>query len=299
MKKLASICTITLTLSAISEHSVRIITQGSAIRPEQEEACKKELATVIEKYAPHKNPITIEIVPVFKDSKQLLQDAYTDINGFKIDHADTQQVTNAGGNPTYGEATTHAVDELKQKLSLSSKDMVVDLGCGVGRLLTQFHLDTDAHCIGYELSKTRIDNAKKAKSQYEKIVREQAHTLEPELRKRITQQNRLLDFRHGDIVKINWSDALETLKRGGRLIVWICSTCFSHELQNKLAENFIKLALDAKKQNMSPASDIIILTLKMFPENKSFEDVFYLHDKLALDMTWSNGVTVYRYQLKK
>jgi len=57
----------------------------------------------------------------------------------------------------YGELEIDGVHTLVSLLGLKSEDIFWDLGCGVGKALLQVALETDAKCMGVELSSTRVD----------------------------------------------------------------------------------------------------------------------------------------------
>jgi len=311
MKKIIYTCLISTSalINLYAEQTVRIITEGKLLDTHQEKELKRELSKILEKYSPDKTPVHIEITPSYKNSTAVLDEIYQGISGFNVDASDTQKVTQAGGNPTYGEVTPGAVNKLKDEFKFSSQDTLYDLGCGVGKLLSQAFIETPIKtCIGVELSAGRVKNAHGAKKRLDHIVKHKSHVLEPEVHQNLTAKNRKLEFRHEDITKINWREAFDTVSRGGRVFIWICSTCFSQELQNNLAQIFGQLAADSKRDFPEHVGNIIILTLKDFPrhdngdkklQNELLDKHFLLDKKHNLDMTWSSNVTVHQYSLKK
>lgn len=191
---------------------------------------------------------------------EYIENLYANRSGYGIPSEESSEIINMGGAPTYGEITYESLEKLIDKLGITETDVIYDLGSGVGKVITQCYLTTPVKkAVGSELSPTRVKNAQEVKKQLEtdkKIKR--GHTIE---------------FRTEDIANTDLSDAS---------IVYMCSTCFSHDLLKKITENAAK----SKKRNLR------IVTLKQLPENKDFK----LSDEMRLKMTWSSNVPVYIYE---
>lgn len=323
---------LTLFFGAVyAEYTVRIVTEGNLVKRNDSATLgnlRKDLKKVIEKHVPKRSPVTVEFTPIFKDTKVLLKDLYVkrdpktgkvildpsgkpkEESGFDVDYKDTQKVTEAGGNPTYGEATAHAVDAVFDTVGVTPNSALIDIGCGVGKLLLQAFIEHPnfVEVVGYDLCKGRIDKAQLAKKRLLEMVKAEEDNLDPEIVKSILDSKRKVEFNLHDAQKIDWSRYTKYVTKGGKVISWICATCFSPLMMKKLASNYVKFAQDViSKSNGEVAGDIVIFTLKEFfqdktefPEDRAeFEKYFDKEETVNLDMTWSSGVAVYKYVLKK
>lgn len=201
-------------------------------------------------------------VPTLKKyaGKEVIERYYSDISGFGIAHEDEKNIIAHGGAPTYGEITVQGADALINYLKPQKNDVFVDAGSGVGKLAVHFFFATDvAKSIGIELSQERYEKALKIKAALEKD--------------KLIPQGRSLEFYHEDILKADFKQAT---------IFFMCSTCFSSELMQKITEKLSHLTKGLR-----------VITLKQLPKNDHFE----LKDTLLLPMTWSARTTVYIYEL--
>lgn len=191
--------------------------------------------------------------------KTLINEIYEEISGFNVPSQEYDFITHAGGAPTYGEITFEGAKKLAQILDITENDVFYDLGCGVGKLVMQVYLTTPVKkSMGIELSKTRIDGAKKAL----KELKERGKI----------EKGRKLIFKEGDIVKANIKDATA---------VFISSLCFSDELMQKLTDKLAKL-----KKGLRVATS---RELKPHEALKSLGS----HN---IPMSWSSASTVYVYE---
>jgi len=198
----------------------------------------------------------------FNANANLLNDLYSNLSGFNIPSEEYKKIQNAGGAPTYGEITYESVNKLLKKFDLTKKDVFYDLGCGIGKMVVQIYLNSPAKkCVGIELSKTRYDEAKKVQEALKN--------------KHLLKKKQKLIFQEKDILKANLSDAT---------VVYMGSTCFSHELMEKLMKKLAKLKKGLR-----------VATLQPFPENNDFT----LIETMQLPMSWSNHSSVYLYELKQ
>jgi SAM-dependent methyltransferase len=198
---------------------------------------------------------------VSRDTKEQLQELYGDISGFGIDATESTAITQQGGAPTYGEITYEGGQQLLQNLNLTDQDVFYDLGCGIGKLVVQAFFETPAKkVVGMELSPTRC---KHAKSVQQKVL--QANP----------SSSRQLEFHEQDIAKCPLTDAT---------VIFMCSTCFSDELMQKIMNNIVKLKDGTR-----------VVTLKRLLPHKDL----VLVKELTLPMTWSPRSQVYIYELKR
>lgn len=195
---------------------------------------------------------------VFAD-KKLIESVYQGVSGFGISEAESLFIRTKGGEPTYGEITYEGFETIVKDIHLTKKDVFYDLGCGVGKVVVQVYDTTPVKkAVGIELSSTRCASATRAKQ-------ELVH------RKKIARGRKLL-FQEGDISAANVSDAT---------VIFMCSTCFSDELMQKLTNKFARLKKGLR-----------VLTLRRLPENASFE----LIHTYQVPMTWSASSSVYLYK---
>lgn len=164
-------------------------------------------------------------------------------------------------NPTtYGEILPSSVTTIINLLNVEKNDVFYDLGSGSGKVVTQFFLQTEAKKnTGIELVPFRHNIAIQIKNKLQKTFPD----------KFITQQ---LQFINGDILTHDLNDAT---------IVYMCSTCFSNELLQKITNK------------LNESNNIrAIITLKELPT---------LHKKLKnkqitkIPCTWSTNTIAYIY----
>lgn len=196
-------------------------------------------------------------------AKQILDEIYADISGFSISPEEREIVESAGGNPTYGEITFESVEELIKKFSndLDANGTFFDLGCGVGKACAQVALRTPARAIGVELCPTRHQLAQKAKQEL--------------INRKILTDEHKLEFREQNILDADLSSAT---------FIFMCATCFSDDLMQKLADKIAKLH-----------KHLHVATLRQLPPSE-FGKLEY-KETLNLPMTWSANSPVYIYEL--
>lgn len=194
-----------------------------------------------------------------ENNKQFIDELYKQTSGFNVPSQEYDFITKAGGAPTYGEITYEGADQILKLFKLTEKDVFYDLGCGVGKFVVQAYLTTPVKKAGgIELSKTRIDSAKKIAQELKKQSK--------------IEKNRKLEFKENDILKANLKDATA---------LFVSSLCFSDELIEKLTN---KLA--ALKKGLRVA------TSKALTEHKAFKEI----GTYQVPMTWSSSSTVHVYE---
>lgn len=193
------------------------------------------------------------------DHKKLIDELYKQTSGFNVPSQEYDYIAKAGGAPTYGEITYNGADQILKLFNLTDKDIFYDLGCGVGKFVIQAYLTTPIKKAGgIELSKTRIDNAKKIAKELKKQNK--------------IERRRKLEFIEGDILKVNLKDATA---------VFVSSLCFSNELMEKLTNKLARLKKGLR-----------IATSRPLAENKAFK----LIGDYQVPMTWSSSSTVHVYE---
>ncbi|MEL6539343.1 MAG: hypothetical protein AAFP93_01020 [Bacteroidota bacterium] len=187
---------------------------------------------------------------------------YRNVSGFNLNDEESEAVRARGGCPIYGEIVPDSMRILAEKIQLSSQDVFYDLGSGVGKFPIYMHLATPVKkSVGIELAPSRHRSAQGALDRLKSKGVIKADT------------ERQISFIHGDMTEVDLSDAT---------FVFLCATCFSSELMEKLMECFMALKPGLR-----------IATLKRLPEHPRF----LLTDSLALRTTWSDGSPIYCYKL--
>lgn len=198
----------------------------------------------------------IKKIPV-AEAREKLDKVYEGISGFGISDKEVKFIKKAGGAATYGEIKFESAQKLLDYLKPTKDDVFYDLGSGVGKFVLQAYLTTDVKkSVGIELSGTR----------YELAVKALKATAENDL----FDPNREAKFLNENIITADFSDAT---------IVFTCSTCYSEELMEKIAEKLIKLKPGTK-----------IASLKEFKSGRLKKI-----ETLKLPMTWSEEASVYIY----
>ncbi len=203
-----------------------------------------------------KNKSTPNSLYTTDEAIALLNSVYDNKSGFSINQDERTFIEEHGGAPTYGEIKPESLAVLLNDLQLSDKDILYDLGSGIGKVCAQVALTTPARAVGVELSTTR-------------------HTLAQEAKKALLDQNILKDnnklkFIEGNILEVPCNDGT---------VFFLCSTCFSPDLMEKLVDK------------LSTIKGARILTLKDLPANNSF----VLQKTYTLPMSWSNVTNIYYY----
>lgn len=197
-----------------------------------------------------------------QEAEQIITHTYLDENGFSICGTEREYIEKCGGNPTYGEITPQSLATVIEKLVLTKNDILFDLGSGAGKVCIQVALTSPAQAIGIELSTTRHALAERIKQQ---LIKEYI----------LTDKEKLI-FIEGNIAEVDVSKGTA---------FFMCSTCFSDELMQKLVQRFAEITHPIK-----------IVSLRSLPLDSVTN--IKLIETLNLPMTWSDGSMVYIYEKK-
>lgn len=190
--------------------------------------------------------------------RQIMNRIYHDICGFEIPKEDIKEIKKSKGSAVYGEINHQALKKLHDYLGINSKDVFFDLGSGVGKVVLQTGLFTDAKkVVGVELSKTRHDDALLALKNAS------------EMDKKISSK---VEFINDDLMNVDLSRAS---------IIYTCSTAFS--------ETFMKQIV---KRLGSFNHKFRLITLQELPNEKYLDPI----DTIHLDMSWVRNTAVYIYE---
>lgn len=219
---------------------------------------------------------------------------YSELSGFNIDTAEEEAIRSRGGAPTYGEITDPSMQALVDTLAIKKGDVFYDLGSGIGKLVTYMYMATDVRkAIGVELAKSRHDKAVSGlKRLYAQTSRRKQKELidvdSDEAREGLggavkliaregentSGETRELAFIHDDMLEHDLSDANA---------IFMCATCFSEELLQKLTDKFVKEAKPGLR----------VVTLKKLPEHPQLRH----RDTRLLPTSWSPGSPFHYYEL--
>jgi len=175
-----------------------------------------------------------------KKITQRIKNLYKNLHPYSLDYDDAyykdKNQNKTDIDSTYGEILPNAVSKLINNLTIKEDDVFVDLGCGNGKVVVQFYLQTPVkESLGIEFSTTRYNQAKKVLEN----IKEKKHKKISYIRNNFLN----VDVSHGTIF-------------------YSASTCFTDEtmfkIWNKLMEN----------KNLNA-----IIILKDFPENCNFSRV--------------------------
>jgi len=208
----------------------------------------------------NKNHSSNNIKISHESAEELMDRLYHQKSGFGISSEESEFIKEKGGAPTYGEIKYESAEQLFNDLKLTSRDVLYDLGSGVGKLIVQAYLTTPVKkSVGIELAQSRSNQAQ-------------------EVQKIITKEHRrkgaVLEFRHQSIVEADLHDAT---------VIYMCSTCYSEELMQQIVTMLCKLKKGLR-----------VITLKELPANTCFQLIKTYH----LPMTWSKSSPVHVYLLK-
>jgi Histone methylation protein DOT1 len=192
---------------------------------------------------------------------------YTGVNSYSLDENDPyNKLKEKNKNDvfsTYGEIIPAGVNKIINNISIDENDVFFDLGCGCGKVVTQFYYQT---CVkssnGVEFSTTRFLQAQEIK---EKIKKNE-----------VTADR--LKFYRSNFVNKNLD-----LSKG--TIFYSCSTCFSDDLMKKIWDKIS----DNKNLNA-------IIILKDFPETCDFSRVKRTKS-IEVPCTWAkSGAKIYYFK---
>ena len=168
--------------------------------------------------------------------------------------AEVRQSMFATSNEIYGELYYYSVVKLLRFLEVTNKDVFLDVGSGLGRLVFQiFFLTNIVSVIGIEINRQRHDIAHKIKGKIQSQLPKLFH------------EKRSLNFIYGDFLKQHFHDVT---------IVYVCSTVFSFDLLTAIGEKINQM------QNVQK-----VVSLRKIPNLHLFE----MNKKIFLQGTWDNS----------
>jgi len=104
------------------------------------------------------------------------------ITGYQISEQESARLRKKGNGPVYGEINFGSVERVHRILDVNNKDIFVDLGSGVGKVVAQTFLNTKCKLsIGVEVSKERHEKAEKAHTRIATSINAQAEQINKNL----------------------------------------------------------------------------------------------------------------------
>lgn len=193
--------------------------------------------------------------------KQIMNRIYHEICGFEIPKTDERKVRGSKGSPIYGEITVTSTAKLFDALKINEKDVLYDLGSGVGKVVLYAGLFTKVkQAIGIELSEARHQDSLRA------LLR--ASDVKKNLDNRC-------QFHNADLLTIDLSKAS---------VVYTCSTAFSREFMRTVTAFLGEFTHDFR-----------LVSLQDLPNQRHFE----LIDVIKLDMSWQRKTPVHIYRRRQ
>lgn len=188
-----------------------------------------------------------------------IKEWYLGIDGWNLPSTDNVFVAGKLENNLYGEITYGGMRDLSQRLNLTYKDVLYDLGCGMGKLVTYMYLTNPIKkSVGIEMIGQRYGIAELALEQLQ-----DDGLLDPQ---------RELKFIHNNVRNEDFLDAT---------VIYMSSLCFPLDLMEELNQKFLKLKRGLR-----------IISLAPLPEHKSLE----FKKVETLNMTWISESRIYYYE---
>ena len=183
---------------------------------------------------------------------------YKSHSGFGLKHTDKayQLSGNKDVFTTYGELLPSSVSKLINHLNIDGNDVFYDFGSGTGKVVAQMYIETPVKkAVGIEISDDRYNISTQIKEK---------------LKNEFYSKHKRIKFINDNFLNVDTTDGT---------IFYMCSTCFSDDLMNKLHEKMTK----------SPNLKTVI-TLKPLT-NSEIQPT-----ELSLPTSWSrNGSSCYVY----
>ncbi|MCR9159452.1 MAG: hypothetical protein ACE37F_22895 [Nannocystaceae bacterium] len=189
-----------------------------------------------------------------------LRRLYRDVDGFEIAEREERRVERVKSSPTYGEIMPAATVQLIDALELQRKDVFVDLGSGVGKVVVAAALRSGVgRAVGVELARDRHQRAVGV------VSRGEAEGL---------WRPGVVELRNEDVLRTALHDAT---------VLYTCSTAFPYAFTERLARRVQGLGRVVR-----------FITLQ---ELDSDVPGFALDSVLRLDMTWARKRKVHVYSV--
>jgi ubiquinone/menaquinone biosynthesis C-methylase UbiE len=182
------------------------------------------------------------------------------VHGWTISPAEERRVLAAKSSPTYGEIRPAALARLLDRLALGKRDVLYDLGSGIGKVVVQAAMSVQARrIVGVELVASRHAIAERVLAR---------------ARERELLSTRRVDLLCADFMRVDVSDAT---------VVYTCSTAFSDAFMRAVARRLARVGRPGLT---------LVTTQELDPPGR-----FVPLDELELDMSWRRRARVHLYRL--
>ncbi len=191
------------------------------------------------------------------NARRTLQRLYRDRHGYDDAPAEEQAVREAGSDPMYGELMPAAAERLFDYLGLGRRDVLYDLGSGIGKFVAQAAIAKPLRrVVGIEMVRLRHDIAVEVLDRIEREALLEAETFE---------------LWCGDFMRLPMKDAT---------VVYTCSTAFPEPLMARMMRRLSRLP-----------------ELRCFVSLRDPDVLhgFEVVDVLRLDTSWKRRAPVYVY----
>lgn len=194
------------------------------------------------------------------DPRSTVLRLYRDLHGYyDLSPEEELDVLRARSSSMYGEIMPAATEQLLGYLKLGPKDVLYDLGSGLGKFILQAALGRQlARAVGIELAVSRARIAHRILQQ----ARREGLLRTPDVR-----------FVQGDFMRHDLSDAT---------VIYTCSTAFPSALVDRLVFRLAALR-----------TGLVLASVRDLDDNPYFEQI----DELRLDMSWKRRARLYLYRL--
>ncbi len=195
-----------------------------------------------------------------KQPRVAIQRLYRGLHGYyDLSGDEEDRILRARSSSMYGEIMPAATEALLDHLNLGPKDVLYDLGSGLGKFVIQAAMSRPLKkCVGIELASSRA-----------RIAREMLH----EVRRAGLLETKDVHLEEGDFMRHDLSDATA---------IYTCSTAFPATLVDRMV-----FRLSSLKKGL------LLASVRDLDDNPYFEQV----DELRLDMSWKRRSRVYIYRL--
>ena len=192
---------------------------------------------------------------------QHVHQLFRSVHGWTISAAEERRVLATKSSPTYGEIRPAALARLLDDLDLGPKDVLYDLGSGIGKVVVQAAMSVRVRrIVGVELVASRHAIA-------ERIL--------ARARDRELLLTRRAEVHCADFMRADLSDAT---------VVYTCSTAFSDAFMRAVARRLARVGRPGL---------VLVTTQDLDPPGR-----FSLARVLELDMSWRRRAHVHVYELQ-
>lgn len=179
--------------------------------------------------------------------------------GMQLSHVETRpEGLPSSVCPAYGELWYYSVKKIIRRLALSSEDVFLDLGSGLGKCALQIFMQSNAQkVIGIE--------AVKQSHQWALLLKERCQAKCPFF----WEEGRSLVFYEGNFLDYSWQEAT---------VVYTCSTCYTSELLCAIGNKINQETQIQQVLSLRPLPTLSRLRMyQVFPVECSWDSALCFH----------------------